>query len=113
VVVDRPSWTEVVGVLCVCALLFVVIAKLDHAAAQRAADRARTAQVDAAPAKAAKPSRPTSTGVALAGGGVAEAPSREGRASGRAAHTGSVALFLVAALGAVMAATGAALLNRR
>jgi hypothetical protein len=113
VVVDRPRFKEVAGVLLACAVLFVVIARLDHAAAQHAADRARAAQVDAAPAKAARPSRPASTGVALPGGGVAEAPSREARAGSGHGQPGSLALYSMAVLGAAMAVTGAALLNRR
>jgi hypothetical protein len=50
---DRPAWTEVVGVLAVCVALFALITKLDRAAADRAGERARKAQVAQAPDRAA------------------------------------------------------------
>jgi hypothetical protein len=76
--VERPGRTEVLAVLAACAVLFVVIAKLDGAAADRVRARAATAaaQVDRAPARAAAPSKPAATGVALAGGVVAETAAR-------------------------------------
>ena len=95
--------------LLVCAVLFVVIAKLDATAAQHVKDRARAAAVDRAAPIEAAPSRPTATGVALAGGGVVEAPQRNAHAGAGDRH-GSSALFLLAAVGALMATAGAALL---
>lgn len=71
---DRPPWTEVVGVLVVCAVLFALITKLDRSAADRAIGRARSAQVQRAePVKAPqRAERRTGTAIALPAGGVAE-----------------------------------------
>lgn len=74
---DRPAWTEVVGVLLACLVLFAVIAKLDRAAADRAIARAHAAQVHRVAAKPAHvadsaPAARTGIGVALPGGGIAE-----------------------------------------
>ena len=114
---DRPAWTEVVGILVACALVFVVIAKLDRAAADRAADRARAAApAVATSSEPARASGPAASGVALAGGGVAETAARTHPATATArTDRGSVALFTLAATGALMAVAGAALLgaNRR
>ena len=96
--------------LLACAVLFVVIAKLDATAAQDVKDRARAAQVDRAPARAAR-SGPTATGVAVAGGGVVESPQRKAHAGSAGAGRGFTPLFLLAAVGAVLAAAGAALLR--
>ena len=62
--------------LLACAVLFVVITKLDRAAADHAFERARAAAAVHAPApvKKAPTPRPAASGVAVAGGFVTETP---------------------------------------
>jgi hypothetical protein len=109
-VVDRPAWTEVVGILLACAVLFVVIAKADRLQADRAADRARAAHVHAAPS-AARPARTAGPrGIALPAGGGAE-PAPQVAAPAHDGRTGSAALFALAAVGAAMTVAGAAVLR--
>jgi hypothetical protein len=50
---ERPAWTEVVGVLAACLVLFVLIVKVDHRMADQAGERARKAQVAQAATEAA------------------------------------------------------------
>jgi hypothetical protein len=125
---DRPAWTEVVGILAACAVLFVVIAKLDRAAADRAGERARAAlaeravkaDTEAADRPVVEDNRPPAAigdrgpiSVPVGGAWSAGTAHEDGAsATPGSSRNGSLAVFALAAFGAVLASAGALVLGR-
>jgi hypothetical protein len=122
--VERPGWREVVGIVAACAVLLVVLAKLDHAGYQKAQERAR--KVLAEQARTAQhhetvhPARTDSLGVGPITLSVAGAWS-SGQSVARPAVTTSARatqrrpnglLVALAALGGLLALAGAVVLRR-
>ena len=106
---DRPAVKEVLGILLVCALLLVGLAKLDNEAAreyQARAEKALTEQRAAAP-EAEKPSSPRPDR------SIPAAPAWSGRTAPDSSDGASTWLAIMIGSGLLMAASGLLLLSRR
>jgi hypothetical protein len=101
---DRPALREVLGILAVCALLLVGLARLDNEAAREYNARAQKALAEQRAAGAPQPAAPERPARAASAG--PRTPSAPGSPA-------DVLLAIMAGGGLATAAAGAVLLSRR